>query len=65
MRNVAVAVLIAAAAASLPAADRVPAPGGDILITPLIHASVQLEHAGKVMSIRGSVVICRGRSPPI
>jgi L-ascorbate metabolism protein UlaG (beta-lactamase superfamily) len=33
------------------AADRVPAAGGDILITPLIHSSVQLEHAGKVIQV--------------
>jgi L-ascorbate metabolism protein UlaG (beta-lactamase superfamily)/quercetin dioxygenase-like cupin family protein len=52
MRNVAVVLVITAAAAtSLRAADRVPASGGDILITPLIHASVQLEHAGKVIHV--------------
>jgi len=33
------------------AADRVPAAGGDILITPIIHASVQIEHAGKVIQV--------------
>src|SRR5688572_9811308 len=33
------------------AADRFPAAGGDIEITPLVHASVQLEHAGKVIQI--------------
>jgi L-ascorbate metabolism protein UlaG (beta-lactamase superfamily) len=33
------------------AQDRVPAIGGDLLITPLIHASLQIEHAGKVIQI--------------
>lgn len=31
--------------------DRLPASGGDILITPLIHSSVQIEHAGKVVHV--------------
>ncbi len=33
------------------AVDRVPADGGDILITPLVHASVMIEHAGKVIYV--------------
>ena len=33
------------------AADKVPAAGGDITITPLIHSSVQIEHAGKVIQV--------------
>jgi L-ascorbate metabolism protein UlaG (beta-lactamase superfamily) len=33
------------------AADRFPAAGGDIEITPIVHASVQIEHAGKVIQI--------------
>jgi uncharacterized Ntn-hydrolase superfamily protein/L-ascorbate metabolism protein UlaG (beta-lactamase superfamily) len=33
------------------ASGRVPAAGGDIIITPLIHASVQIEHAGKVIQV--------------
>jgi L-ascorbate metabolism protein UlaG (beta-lactamase superfamily) len=37
------------AAAALP--DRFPATGGDLEITPLIHSSVQIEHAGKVVQI--------------
>jgi L-ascorbate metabolism protein UlaG (beta-lactamase superfamily) len=32
-------------------ADRVPARGGDIVITPITHASVQLEHGGKVIQV--------------
>lgn len=34
-----------------PAADKVPATGGDITITPLIHSSIQIEHAGKVIQV--------------
>ncbi len=37
--------------AALAAADRIPAGGGDITITPLIHSSIQIEHAGKVIQI--------------
>lgn len=33
------------------AADRFPARGGDIEITPIIHSSVQIEHAGKVIQV--------------
>jgi L-ascorbate metabolism protein UlaG (beta-lactamase superfamily) len=36
---------------ALIAADRVPANGGDIEITPLVHASVQLEFGGKVVQV--------------
>src|SRR5262245_12552804 len=51
--RLAVASMIVASVA-LPgaqAADRVPATGGDIEITPVVHASVQLEHAGKVIQV--------------
>ena len=46
-------VVIGAAllAVSASAADKVPAAGGPIEITPLIHSSIQLEHAGKVIQI--------------
>jgi L-ascorbate metabolism protein UlaG (beta-lactamase superfamily) len=37
--------------ASVAAADRVPATGGDIEITPILHSSVQIEHAGKVIQV--------------
>jgi L-ascorbate metabolism protein UlaG (beta-lactamase superfamily) len=37
--------------AHLLAADRIPANGGDIIITPIIHSSVQLEHAGVVVQL--------------
>jgi L-ascorbate metabolism protein UlaG (beta-lactamase superfamily) len=36
---------------STSAADKVPAAGGDIEITPIVHASVQLEFAGKVVHV--------------
>jgi L-ascorbate metabolism protein UlaG (beta-lactamase superfamily) len=32
-------------------ADRFPASGGDIEITPIVHASVRVEHAGKVIYV--------------
>ena len=32
-------------------ADKVSATGGDITITPLIHSSLQIEHAGKVIQV--------------
>ena len=32
-------------------ADKVPAAGGPIEITPMIHSSIQIEHAGKVIQI--------------
>jgi L-ascorbate metabolism protein UlaG (beta-lactamase superfamily) len=47
LTTVAVAVLTVSAIA----ADRIPAAGGDIEITPLIHSSVQIEHAGKVIQV--------------
>ena len=47
----ALALLILLATATLSAADRIPATGGDIVITPLIHSSVQIEHAGKVIQV--------------
>ena len=37
--------------ASAFAADKVPAAGGAIEITPMIHSSIQIEHAGKVIQI--------------
>jgi len=43
--------LIVVASVPLAAGDKFPAAGGDIEITPIIHASVQLEHAGKVIQI--------------
>src|SRR5215211_3080634 len=37
--------------AAVTAADTIPATGGDIQITPLIHSSVQIEHAGTVIQV--------------
>ena len=45
------AAVLALLTAPLHAADKIPATGGDIEITPLIHASVQIEHAGKVIQV--------------
>jgi L-ascorbate metabolism protein UlaG (beta-lactamase superfamily) len=46
-----IVVLLSAWLAALPAADRITAADGDILITPLIHSSVQLEHRGRVIQV--------------
>jgi hypothetical protein len=51
MRSLITVVAAASLAAAMPAADRFPAAGGDIEITPLVHASVQLEHAGTVIQV--------------
>src|SRR2546428_9135920 len=46
------AVLAALSPAALAiAADRFPATGGDIEITPIVHSSVQIEHAGMVIQV--------------
>ena len=44
-------VLMAPGFGAASAADKVPAAGGDITITPLIHSSIQIEHAGKVIQV--------------
>jgi L-ascorbate metabolism protein UlaG (beta-lactamase superfamily) len=51
MRPLITVVAAASMVAPMPAADRFPAAGGDIEITPLVHASVQLEHAGTVIQV--------------
>jgi L-ascorbate metabolism protein UlaG (beta-lactamase superfamily) len=51
MSRLAALVFAIAAALSVAQADRVPADGGDIEITPLLHASVQIEHNGKVIQV--------------
>jgi len=50
MRSFMTIVAAASMVAAMPA-DRFPAAGGDIEITPLVHASVQLEHAGTVIQV--------------
>ena len=43
--------LIAQGSGPALAADTVPAAGGPIEITPLIHSSIQIEHGGKVIQV--------------
>jgi len=52
-QNFAAAILLAFSGvlASAAGADRVPASGGDIEITPILHSSVQIEHAGTVIQV--------------
>ena len=38
-------------AVSVSAQDRIPAEGGDVVITPILHSSVQIEHGGTVVHI--------------
>ena len=45
------AFLTATAGASAQPPDRIAADGGDVVITPILHSSVQLEHAGTVVHI--------------
>ena len=50
---------------ALTAADRVPANGGDIEITPLVHASVQLEFGGKVVQVDPWSAIDLSKAKPL
>jgi len=52
-QNFAAALLLVVSSVLTPAAagDRVPAAGGDIEITPILHASLQIEHAGTVIQV--------------
>ena len=45
------ALLTAAVPASAQSSDRIAADGGDVVITPILHSSVQIEHAGTVVHI--------------
>ena len=47
----AIVIGLAAAVVSANQADTLPASGGDIQITPIMHSSVQLEYAGKVIQV--------------
>jgi L-ascorbate metabolism protein UlaG (beta-lactamase superfamily) len=53
MRNFTIATMagVVAAVCGLAAADRIPGNAGQIEITPIIHASVQIEYAGKVVHV--------------
>ena len=52
-QNFAAALVLALSGvfASAAGGDRVPAAGGDIEITPILHSSLQIEHAGKVIQV--------------
>ena len=43
--------LVAGAAPAAQSPNSVPAEGGDIVITPILHASVRVEHAGAVVYV--------------
>ena len=45
------ALLMSVISLSAQSSDRIAADGGDIVITPIIHSSVQVEHAGKVIQV--------------
>ena len=47
----AVLVMLGAASVSAQSSSRVAAEGGDIVITPIIHSSAQIEHAGVVVQV--------------
>jgi L-ascorbate metabolism protein UlaG (beta-lactamase superfamily) len=51
MRPSVIALAALLAAAGVAAQDRFPADGGEIVITPVIHSSVQIEHRGKVVQV--------------
>jgi L-ascorbate metabolism protein UlaG (beta-lactamase superfamily) len=46
-----ISICVAFLGMALAAQDRFPATGGEIVITPVIHSSVQIEHAGKVIQV--------------
>jgi L-ascorbate metabolism protein UlaG (beta-lactamase superfamily) len=46
-----IAIAWTALVTAQPASDTIPATGGAIIVTPITHASVQLEHAGKVIHV--------------
>lgn len=47
----AAALLVTAGPAAAQSSDRIAAEGGDVVITPILHSSVQIEHAGTVVHI--------------
>jgi len=51
MRKCLLSVIFLALSAAVDGSDHVPAAGGDIEITPIIFASVQVEHGGKVVQV--------------
>ena len=51
LNSITLLVLVASWSVSTQSLSRVSARGGDIVITPLLHASVQVEHAGRVIQV--------------
>ena len=53
MRNRFAAALLLAGSIAVPstASDRIPAAGGDIILSPILHSSVQVEHGGLVIHV--------------
>ena len=49
--EIATAALMIATCVSARSSDRIAAEGGDIVITPILHSSVQIEHGGTVVHI--------------
>ena len=45
------ALLMNLVSLSAQSSNRIDAEGGDIVFTPIIHASVRVEHAGKVIQV--------------
>ncbi len=45
------AFLVIAAGVSAQSSDRIAAEGGDVVVTPILHSSVQIEHAGTVVHV--------------
>lgn len=65
IRVSAAAALVAAATVALPvfAQDRFPSTAGDIVVTPLVHASVRLDFAGRTIYIDPWNAVGLGSSP--
>ena len=51
LSSITLLVLVGSWSVSTQSSNRVSARGGDIVITPLLHASVQVEHAGRVIQV--------------
>ena len=49
--SISTAILMSCVSLSAQPSNRIAAEGGDIVFTPIIHASVQVEHAGKVIHV--------------
>ena len=49
--TIVLAIGLAAAVMAADQTDKLPASGGDITIAPIMHSSVQIEYAGKVIQV--------------